>query len=74
MQHIRSEVAFVFALIYMHPKASFTCYVIRPFLLVAPLIFVKFYNVMVEQCQRSAFNPFENSDKNGAKTLRVNQA
>ena len=29
---------------------------------------------MCEHHQRNAFNPFENGEKNGAKTLRVNQA
>ena len=45
-----------------------------PFLSAAPLIFLTAFYVMCEQHRRNTFNPFYDGEKNGAKTLRVNEA
>ena len=47
-----------FRFVWTGPKALFTRKCFSPFLSVAPFIFFTFCNVMCEQHQRNAFNPF----------------
>ena len=50
-----------------HPTGMHSCFAL--FLSAEPLIFLTYFNVMCEQYHRHSFNPFLNSEKNGAKNV-----